>query len=185
VGSPALKDGIVFYASAAPPSVAAISALDGQKLGEFPLPSAPRTGPVLSGEMAAAGTEAGIFGFSVLDPSVNWHSRCGEPLAVLVCDDRHVGCVTAGAEIALLDWQGKEKFRGRNAAPGIPPMLCGDTLLYLTPESVERLDIPGGKTERWLSRIEWLGKATTPAVMIDSQMFFGTESKGLVCIRPK
>jgi outer membrane protein assembly factor BamB len=184
VGMPVLGHGMVFISCDAPASVKALSLISGQELWSKPLSASPVTGVVLNEQRLAVGTEQGISVLSVLDGAIEWENACGKIEGPLVADSALLGCSLAGA-IALFDWEGQKLTQAEETVPGLPPMLCADKVLYLKPDGVEAYDLSLEETHRLAGRLSWLGRAVTPAVMVKSQLYFGTQDRGLVCLRPR
>ena len=183
VGSPAAANGMLFVATDS--AVTALSAAGGESLWRARLPSPARTGPVPQGQRLAIGTADGVLAVDMLDGAVQWSTPCGETTGTLVCSDDYVACVTTGRTVVLMDWAGSVKARVAGAAPGLTPMLCGDLLMCFTPGAITQVDIASGEERSWGGRLDWLGGIVTPAVMLDSKLYFGTAQKGLVCMGEK
>jgi outer membrane protein assembly factor BamB len=98
------------------------------------------------------------------------------------------------------------------ASPDVPPLLTTDGLLFVTADQIRRYDIPQVSNTKsagldiWTSaggsedlkdiflnkgkskRVAWYypstrGKMTTPMVMVNSNLLFATEKKGLLCMK--
>jgi len=184
LNAPVLGHGIVFVACEAPAAIKALSLLGGQELWCAPLEDRPVTGVVLQGDRLAVGTERGVEVRSVLDGSMEWNRACGSVEGRVVADSMLLGCTVTNA-VVVFDRDGRKLMQANETAPGIPPMLCADKVVYLKPDGVEAYDLSTGETQRIGGRLAWLGPAATPAVMMKSQLFFGTEKRGLVCLRPR
>ena len=65
------------------------------------------------------------------------------------------------------------------------PVLAGDAMLCMLPESVQRIDLTNGRASTWLARTGWMGVATTPGVIGESHLYLGTANNGLASIGPK
>ena len=85
----------------------------------------------------------------------------------------------------VLGVDGREQMRVDGVVPGIAPVLAGDTMLYMLPESLQRVDLTNGRKATWVARTGWMGAATTPGVLSESHLYFGTANNGLASIGPK
>ena len=198
VGSAAVAAGVVLACSASPPEVIAIDAAGGRQRWRSSLPAAPTTGPAATEDLIAVGTAEGITVLSVVNGAVLWSVDCGPVVGPIVFDEKRLACTTASSEIVLLDWYGRQMQRitgaspsGPQAAgwppiPGMPPMLCGDQLLYASPKCLVRAELDGGKwsCSQWRD-ISWLGPPSAPPVMVESRVYFAVKGKGLVCVGPR
>ena len=184
VGTPVLGHSMVFLACSSPASVKALSMVNGQELWSKPLAARPVTGVILRGQQLAVGTEQGISVVSVLDGAIEWEKACGKVAGALVADSALLGCTLTNA-IAVFNWQGEKLMQAEETTPGISPMLCADKVVYLKPDGVEAYDFSSGETQRIAGGLSWLGPAVTPGVILKSHLYFSTERRGLVCLRPR
>ena len=198
VGSAAVAAGAVLACSASPPEVIAIDAATGQQRWRSSLPAAPTTGPAATEDLIAVGTAQGITVLSVVNGAVLWSVDCGPVAGPIVFDEKRLACTTASSEIVLLDWYGRQIQRITGASPsgpqaagwppiaGMPPILCGDQLLYCSATSLVRAELEDGKwsCSQWRD-ISWLGRPSAPPVMIASRVYCGVQGKGLVCVGPR
>ena len=70
------------------------------------------------------------------------------------------------------------------ALPGVPPVLGRDAILFASETGLARHDVTTGQTGLWV-RTSWLGQVTSPIVLANSRVYFGTEHHGLVCAKEK
>jgi hypothetical protein len=103
----------------------------------------------------------------------------------LTGDNRYILCAIDKPAVVALSWDGHEVRRVEGAVSAIGSLLCGDSMLSFLPETIQMMDLSGGKTSVWLARTGWMGAPASPAVMADGYMYFATSGKGLVCIGPK
>lgn len=184
-GYPLLHEGMILLSEKNTQCVRVLSLQKGIEIFKHSLPAVPTTGPVAVGDRVAVGTTQGLSVFSLTDAEAGWDMPCGEVSTELTCDDRYIALCTAAGEVLLFDWQGTLKTQKSQALPGVSPMLWADALYYFTENSIERIDITKGDASTWLARIGWLGRVTTGAIVADSRVYFGTDSKGLVCLRSR
>jgi len=139
--------------------------------------------------IVVVGTGDGLSARSLLDGSPIWSAPCGAVTGPIVCDANYLACTTAASEIVVLDWRGRQVVRvggpGEQDAPipGMPPMLCGDRLLYCADKGLFRVELPSGERSRWRDT-EWMGPITAPPILAESHVYFGTKGRGLVCVGP-
>jgi hypothetical protein len=169
-----------------PPRVQALRAADGSALWQGALKAAPTTGPVAMGRFVAVGTKAGVQVLAVGSGRTAWSGDCGEVAGRLAVDESALVAVTASRELVVHSWDGKERVRRRkDLAEGISPAQCGDCVLVFEGGNLASIDIPsGGAFSVVLPAMAWLGRVRTPLVVLDSHLYFATEKKGLVCIKP-
>ena len=112
---------------------------------------------------------------------------CGPLAGPPVFDRERIACVTKAGQIVLLRPEdGREIARIKDAAGSHPPILAEGSLLYLSQEAIKRYDFASGKSEQWAKlAASWPGRMTGPMIQIDSHLLFGTEKRGLVCMKPK
>jgi len=196
VGSPAAVGELVLMCSDSPPGVIALEVSDGRERWRRPLPSAPTTGPVANEDMVAVGTSDGLAVLSIVDGSPLWSSAIGAVCGPVVCDQERLACTTAASRIVVVDWSGRQHLQlggaaaGRSGAPemppipGMPPMLCGQRLLYCSPKCLVRVELDSGRTDRWRDTA-WMGPITAPPILVESRAYFATGGRGLVCVGPR
>jgi outer membrane protein assembly factor BamB len=184
-GAPCESKDLVFASSTRDGCVYAFSSANGGTLWKAALKSAPRTGPVTDGEVVAVGSEDGLFAAGIVDGREKWSAPCGAASTPLVMDGSRIGCVTEKGVFVTYDWAGKELGKIEGALPGITPLFCGDGALCFMSDAIQMVDATSGKATVWLPRTGWLGKLSAPGVLSEGFLYFGSESKGLVCVGPK
>lgn len=195
VGSPAVADGLVLVCTNSPPALSAMGLADGEERWTVPLPAGPTTGAVATEDLIAVGTGEGLTVLSIVNGAVLWSRPCGAVRGPIVCDERRLACTTAAGQIVVVDWTGQHILRvsgsaGQGAAgadrppiPGMPPMLCGEQMLYCSPGALVRAELASGKLTRWRDTA-WMGEITAPPIMVDSRVYFATSGRGLACVGP-
>jgi hypothetical protein len=133
------------------------------------------------------GLADGIWGEDVLESRPAVSISCGPLACPPVFDHQRIACVTKAGEILLLrPDDGREIGRIKDAAGSYPPVLAESSLLYLSQEAIKRYDFASGKSEQWVKlAASWPGRMTGPMILVDSHLLFGTEKRGLVCMKPK
>lgn len=183
VGAPCPAESVLFVASAS--EVACLSSANGSVLWRAPLTSPALNGPVTVGRTVVVATAGGVLALDTGTGTPLWDVVCAKIAAPLVCNGDVLAVTTSGGEFVVLDWSGKEKLRIDGAVPGLPPMLVGKSLLYFTKSGASVVDLLTGESRSWLSHTSWLGDVTTPAIMLDSHLYYGTSKKALVCVAPR
>jgi len=186
-GTPFLAGDILLVSEAEPACLSALDAWTGARLWSQPLPSAPRTGPVLAAGRAWVGLADGVAGFDLVGPGKALHIPCGPVTSRLVFNAELVACATEKGQVVLIDPDTGDVTKTiRGAVSNLPPIVTHDEVLYFTDEDLRRCDLNAGDdtSQRWcLTR--WMGKVVAPAVVNDSHLLFATERRGLVCLRPE
>jgi len=187
VGAPLVGDDVIVVAVQSPPGVVAVDRCSGQVRWQSPLPSAPQTGPVLAAEKVWVGHAGGVSAARLADGKEPVTVACGNVSGTLVCDSDRLACVTSDGQLVVLNpATGDESARFADAVVGLAPLLAGDAMLYCAKGSIQRYDFAAAKAERWAKiTASWPGNIVTPLVMVDSHVFFATDKRGFVCMKPK
>jgi outer membrane protein assembly factor BamB len=146
---------------------------------------------VVIDDVVLLGMAEGLTGYSLLNGEKVWSVPCGRVRHLLRATDRLAACVTASSELVMVDYaKGKEVKRVPNVVPTVAPMRAGDALLFYErpspkKESIQRWDLTNIRKEpkQW-ARTSWLGKIRTPLVGVESHVYFTTDKRGLVCLKP-
>ncbi len=186
-GVPFLVGDLLLLSEAGPARLSALDAINGARLWTQPLSSAPTTGPVFAAGRVWVGVADGVSGFRLVGDSEEVHIPCGRATSRLVLGGSLVACTTERGDAVLIDpYKGEVATTIRGVAPGLPPVVTHDEVLYFTENDLRRCDLNTGMHggERWyLTR--WMGKVVAPAVVNGSHLLFATEERGLVCLKPK
>lgn len=185
LGVPVSINKIVIVAVPANQSMLALSLINGNELWRTTVDSTITTGPVVSGEHIAIGTEAGISIHSLVDGSKLWSTNYGAITTYLVCNDAHLASGTNENTAFVFDWTGNAMFKITDIKSGTIPMLCEDTVLYFSSTHITLFNLNTGAQKNITGSLGWLGTITTPAIMSEWHLYFGTANKGLICMRPK
>jgi outer membrane protein assembly factor BamB len=195
VGEPGEGPDLVLVVAATREAIA-LDAETGLEIWRRPLTAAPRTGPIWFDEAVWVGEEDGLTAYPIFDDARPLRAAVGAIAGPLAVADDHVFAVTAdGALWAVRRARTAneassggelEAFRLGEVKDGWPPLVSRSVVLYAAENAIRRHDRTTGETETWtLIRPQWPGALTTPMTMADSHVFFGSERRGLVCIRPK
>ena len=197
VGAPTVVGDILVVATASPASLCALDLASGIPLWEQTLTAPPRTPPVLSGGKLWIGTAYGVAGYDLLDGHKTHTVVCGSVVGGrLVGGGTHLAGATETGHMVVINTAepatddqpvvGHVVARIEKTLGGLPPVLTDDGLLYWTEGSLQRYDLASGQSQLW-SRVtaSWPGNLVTPMIMVDSHVVFGTDKKGLVCMKPK
>jgi outer membrane protein assembly factor BamB len=166
-----------------PPALAAYDIPTGLELWRVPLDKPASAPPACAKDTVYLGTSAGIEARSLTDGRMKpgWRLEGGPasgPFALL--RDRIV-YVSAPGELVLLDREtGSVIRRCPGALPGLNPLVGRDAVLYAAEGKLMRLplDPPDAKPHEWTD-ISWLGKPSSPLVLVDSCVYVGVEGWGL------
>jgi len=147
--------------------------------GYVDLAAGPRGGRLSSGEVRfvpeGASVETAAVEFVALSTQGKWQTNEDGTLA---SDDPE----------AMVRWRpdlpptGLVLARANGAKSEVPPVVCGEAVLYYDGTWLRRLDLASGETKGWM-KIETWGALTSPIVVFDSLAVFATDERGLVCAR--
>lgn len=184
LGAPCESKGLVL-ASSTDGCVYALSLANGGIIWKTMLKAVPRTGPVTDGDVVAVGTAEGIAAVGIFDGGARWSVPCGAASTPLAVDGSRLGGVTEKGVFVSYTWGGEKGVTLAGVLPGFSPLFCGDGALCFMPDSIQMVDTTTGKASVWLPRIGWLGQLSAPGVLSEGFLYFGSSSKGLVCVGSK
>ena len=183
VGAPALADGLVVLASNS-----RLHVLDdetGTPLLTAELSDPPAFSPAVWENYAVLATAKGVELRSLTDGSVQWASPIGSCATPPVVAGEKVAVITNSSELVVLNLSdGKVLSKIPQANPAMPPLPIADNIIYRDATDLSLLDASTGKSSHWYAA-NWLGEPRSPLVLLGQQLYFGTASKGIVCLRPK
>lgn len=182
VGSPVVANDILLAATLSPTAIVALSRADRAILWQCALPAPPISGVVASPDVAVAATAKGLTALSLVNGGVLWTLPCSPTSTPVVIDENRIACATADGDLVIADWRGREPLRIKGTTAGFPPMLCGDRLLYARDGAIRKLEW-SSKTDTLWCKTDWLGPMTTAPILVDGRLYFGTATKGLVCMQ--
>jgi len=180
-------DGLVMAATADPARWVVLDEVDGSVLMERPLPSAPTTGPVYAAGRIWIGQAGGLVGSSLQADERDVTVACGDPMGALAANGDRLAFKAADGAIVVVDAAAaRETLRLTDAAGSVPPVLTDDALLYVADGSIRHYDLRLGENTQWaVIRSSFPGLLTSPMAVVDSHVFFATDKKGLVCMKPR
>jgi len=186
-GPPALAGDLLLIASADPVRLAALDAETGIQVWEKVLPSAPLTGPVVAGGRVWAGLSSGVAGLSLVQGEREFRIDCGAVTGTLVADASRLAVLTDAGILLFIDPQdGAEIARIEGVTEGFPPLLTENACLYSAENAIRLYDFYSGESRSWARLTpSYPGRMVTPMVMVESTIFFATDKKGLLCMKPK
>jgi hypothetical protein len=153
----------------------------GTVLWRAPLKETPLFGPVRLPKGIVLATPKGIAVHKIVDGSVAWTVDCGPLAAPLNADADRIAAITKSGELLVLaSSDGKQLAKVSDVAGRVPPLLLGDKVLFVNKDLTllrEGEDVP----VQW-ARTAWLGAVTTPLVLLEGNVYFATETKGVVCV---
>ncbi len=185
VGAPAVTGDIILASTES--RVVALDAGTGKPLWERRLPSAAQTGPVLLADRVWVGMEDGVAGYGIVGDVEGVSVGSDRVAAPLVSGSGVLAAVTDGGRLLLLDpTDGAVVANVDDVAAELPPLIADGALLYAAEGAVQRYDLETKSADSWARlRASWPGRMVTPMVMVDSHVFFATDKKGFVCMRPR
>ncbi len=187
VGAPTLLGDLLFVAAKSPPSLLAMDAATGKVLWNTRLGSAPRSGPVPAGRAVWLDQADGLRGYGMVDGQVEHTVDCRPVPGTLAGNETRVVCRDEGGELLIVDAAtGRVAKRLEGAVGKPPPLVTEDGLLYLAEGALHRYDFQTAEDRLWARiRPSWPGLPSSPLIMVDSHVLFGTDTRGLVCMKPK
>jgi outer membrane protein assembly factor BamB len=150
----------------------------------------PVNGPFLDWDMLLLGTEA----LSPFTGQSLWVSNTAVPATAIVCEKGLISYVSTDGQLVVLSVGGELLGSAPGALSQFPPLVSRDAVLFLTDKAILRFDPapPAGGDSAlaqtpapttWMKLDAMTGKASSPMVLIDSQVMFGAE-RGLVAAKP-
>ncbi len=152
------------------------------------VPLFPETGgPVLAGGVIWASYMCGLAPFEVDNGSSTYAAQqWGWASSPIVAGGGKFAFTNTDGDITLVEADTRGDVAVvQGALPGFPPMLAGNVMLYFSPSAIMRYDIESKKSAVWFPLPEWMGKPTTPMIMVRSNVYFATDKLGLVCVKPR
>ncbi len=145
------------------------------------------TGPMLKNGRIWVGTDKGLKSVSLITGEEEFYIEAGPAVGRIIGDSTRVCCVTSKGELLIADTAtGKERKRLTDAVGEFPPLLTTNALLYNAQNAVNIYDFNTDTAGQWTRlRASWPGLMATPMIMIESHVFFATDKKGLICMKPK
>ncbi|MFW6286841.1 MAG: PQQ-binding-like beta-propeller repeat protein, partial [Candidatus Sumerlaeota bacterium] len=137
--------------------------------------------PVIFEETIIAPTAQGIEARNMVDGSSIWEQVTAKPASALVITLSALAFTASdGAVIAMNPETGDILDRTEGASPPWPPLVLDNTLLYVADGQIMSKTIGGEESaQRWMTT-SWLGELTTPLLVKDAWLYFGTSERGLV-----
>ncbi|MFW6146653.1 MAG: PQQ-binding-like beta-propeller repeat protein [Planctomycetota bacterium] len=186
VGAPVAAGDLVVQVVAEPASLVGLDRRTGIELWRHPLPADPRTGAVWAAERVWVGLADGLAGVSPMAgeaPIAIDAAGVGGPL---VSNGRYLlACSARGVLVVDLD-RGRPAATLDDAATGLPPVLTvSDEVIYFTDGAVRVRDLNSGTDRHWATIRSFLGRPATAIISAESFCFYGSDSKGLICLEPR
>lgn len=187
IGAPSMESGFAIVAVASPPRLAALDAGTGALIWEEALESTPTTGPLGCANRVWVGLPSGIVGCALIHGEDDIRIAAGDAAGTLVSDGTRVACVTLTGQLLVVDArQGTEIARIEGVAGQFPPLLTDGACLFNAEGSIQLYDFQSGTAQQWTRlSASWPGAMVTPMVMVESHVFFATDKKGLICMKPR
>jgi len=187
IGPPALAGGLLLIASADPAHLAAFDAETGLQVWEKVSPAIPTTGPLFMGDRVWVGLSFGVAGLSLVQGVEDVQVDCGAVTGPLVADGLRLAALTEAGKLHFIDSKaGVETACVEGVTEGFPPLLTENACLYSAENAIKLYDFYSGASRSWTRLTpSYPGRMITPMVMVESTVFFATDKKGLLCMKPK
>jgi outer membrane protein assembly factor BamB len=185
IGSPCYKDMILSVTLQDPAALVSLDLLTGAELWRRELSSPPKVGPAVRKDRIYVGTQTGISTFKLLDGSPVWSMKEGSVEKPFILGSDFVSYVSSAGELLIVNLEdGVVRQRVPNALASVPPLSSGDTLLYASTDGLTSYKLSDSTSKKWMTT-DWLGDISSPMIMADSKIYFGTTKLGLVCVGDK
>ena len=197
VGQPAIMENMVAVAVRAPGRLVMLDRLGGEQLLVVPLDSDPRTGPLSMGNQIWFGAAEGVCCYDLARGRMDETIDSGPVVTRLVGATDRLACVNEAGELVVITlkptedaFDGHRSLETMHRTPGaltsVPPVLTDDAVLFGAEDSLRYYDLGSQEDSLWTRiRASFPGQLTTPMIVADSHVFFATDKRGLVCMKPK
>ena len=197
VGQPAIMENMVTVAVRAPGRLVVLDRLGGEQLLVVPLKSDPRTGPLSMGNQIWFGAVEGVCCYDLARGRMDETIDSGPVVTRLVGATDRLACVNEAGELVVITlkptedaFDGHRSLETMHRTPGaltsVPPVLTDDAVLFGAEGSLRYYDFGTQEDSLWTRiRASFPGQLTTPMIVADSHVFFATDKRGLVCMKPK
>ncbi|MFH1023657.1 MAG: PQQ-binding-like beta-propeller repeat protein [Planctomycetota bacterium] len=175
IGTAAVAETVIAVAVKDPPSLALLDRVTGRELWRVPVEAGVTTGPVVRPDnVICVGTKAGVEARNPADGAKAWTADVGAVSGTLATARNFIaGACPGTSDIAILDGNGNILTRLAEALPGMPPVMARDALLYFsTTKEIRRVELEKWNPLIW-TKTDFLGEVTSPAVLVNSQVYFG------------
>lgn len=197
VGQPVITEDMIIVAVQSPDQLVVLDRTNGVQLLVVPLESAPRTGPLLMGNQVWFGAADGVHCYDLARGRMGETIDTGPVAARLVAATDRLACVNEAGELVVITlkraedafdghWTLESVNRTPDALASVPPVLTDNAVLFAADDSLRYYDLGSQEDSLWTRiRASFPGRLTTPMIVADSHVFFATDKRGLVCIKPK
>jgi len=185
VGAPVPAGELVFQAVADPAAVVALDRRTGTELWRQPLAAAPRTGAVWAADRVWVGLPGRLAGYSPVAGEPPITLDAAGVRGALVCNGRYLlACTDGGILVVDLDG-GRVVATLDDARPSLPPVLtAADEVIYFAGAAVRVADLHRGTDRHWAVLRSVAGEPATGMISAESFCFYGSDTKGLICLEP-
>jgi len=189
VGQPVVTADMIIVAVQSPAQLVVLDRASGMQLLVVPLESAPRTGPLLMGSRVWFGAAEGVGCYDLARGRMAEPIDTGAVATRLVAASGRLACVNEAGELVVITLEPAEEISVQRVAGALalfPPVLTDDAVLFGADGSLRYYDLGSQKDSQWaLIRASFPGRLVSPMIVADSHVFFATDKKGLVCMKPK
>ncbi len=186
-GTPLINGNFVTVLLKDKPSIVVLDAIDGVALWNKELPSAINGDPIFAADKVWVAFEDGVAAYSMVDDADYLRIQDDIPRSPLVYNGDRIGFVSTTGKVVLVDaFNGAVIKRIPGALGNFPPLLTDDALLYVAEGQLTYHDLTSGEEHQWTKiKAKWPGNVASDMVMLDSRIYFATETRGMVCMKAK
>ncbi|MEI6846318.1 MAG: PQQ-binding-like beta-propeller repeat protein, partial [Candidatus Firestonebacteria bacterium] len=168
-----------------PSKLLALDLKTGVKLWERALEAQIKTGPAIFNNLIYTGTAKGVFCCSLLDGGKKWSSQAGGVETLFAFSKDYLAYINTANYLIVLNSDGGALIaRLPKADNTTAPLLSRDDILYLSSGDIMYYNISTKTSRKWMKTV-WLGKISSPLIMVDSNVYFATDKRGFICAKKK
>ncbi|NLF30067.1 MAG: PQQ-binding-like beta-propeller repeat protein [Planctomycetes bacterium] len=187
IGAPVVAGELVVQAVAEPAGVVALDLRTGVELWRQPLDEAPPTGAVWAADRAWVAVGDAVAGFSPVAGEAPVRIDTGPVDGPLVCNGRYLLAASARRGLLAVDLDSGQVARTIDGAlAGLPPVLtASDEVVHFAEGAVRVVDLNSGASRHWAALRSVVGRPATAMICAESFLFYGSDTKGLICLEPR
>ncbi len=187
VGVAAGYEDILVVCAKEPARLVGLDSQSGKVLWESNMEAVATTSAAIDKKSVFVGSVKGIEAHNLLDGSLLWSTKAGAVESSFVLGRDYIVLVNDSSKLVLIDRNNGSLVLAEARAEEIPrarksvgPIVVGNSIVYATDTSLVRLKLgPDPKAKIWMD-VSWLGAITSPIIVSESKLYFGTDKYGFV-----